>query len=371
MSIYDPMSRRFFLRSSCGALIGIPFLESLLPRRAWAATAAPPIRYVQVVQTEGMHWDFWYGSLGKGPMLAGPNGVYYHSLSQVSGPMSINLGTAFDGIRGKMNVMRGLDAIGAETHVTGLATTCSASTENGFPLWNLSADQAIAYSSVIYPAGVPNGGTRFLALGPSRNAGVSAEKKFTFSFRNSTVPLAEKSSQALAQAFPTGAGSGAAPVAASPASQKLKIVDQIKADYDRVRQSRQIGSADSQRLSNFMSLLSDLQRSFGGSDSSTPSSNLICTLPTASDSESGYSNRIKRLIDIAVAALACGNTNVAHLALTDHAFGNNPLAGDFDGGPYHDLAMHSHATHQSNDDERRGLNAWSPYQRPTGTDNLF
>ena len=52
------LSRRHFLRGSGAALLGLPFLEAMVPTFAQAAPAQPPQRFVAMCATLGFHTPF-------------------------------------------------------------------------------------------------------------------------------------------------------------------------------------------------------------------------------------------------------------------------------------------------------------------------
>ena len=63
---FGEVSRRSLLRGS-GALIALPFLEAMLPRRAWAATASP-LRFMGWFHANGANADMWKPTTGEGAL---------------------------------------------------------------------------------------------------------------------------------------------------------------------------------------------------------------------------------------------------------------------------------------------------------------
>ena len=54
------MNRRFFLRGAAGAMVGLPVLESLLPKEARAAAAPAPKRFACWFNCNGVNMDRWF-----------------------------------------------------------------------------------------------------------------------------------------------------------------------------------------------------------------------------------------------------------------------------------------------------------------------
>ena len=63
-----PLTRRGFLRGVGGSIIGLPFLESLAARQAFAQAAAPPPRMVYLWFDLGVYRQTWIPSGGTGPL---------------------------------------------------------------------------------------------------------------------------------------------------------------------------------------------------------------------------------------------------------------------------------------------------------------
>ena len=107
-----------FLQGS-GSMLAIPFLQSLLPRSAWASTHAPINRYVAVMNSYDIgHISHFFPTLDKpGLSLASPvpghPALNYAPLSSylTAGKTSLSkiIGPEFNPYFRQMNVMRGLD----------------------------------------------------------------------------------------------------------------------------------------------------------------------------------------------------------------------------------------------------------------------
>ncbi|HEX7671875.1 MAG TPA: hypothetical protein VF395_19910, partial [Polyangiaceae bacterium] len=184
------LSRRLFLRGAAGAVLALPFLESLLPREAAAQAVTAPKRLIVLKSFSTQLIKEWYPAFtGNGYALK--NSKYTDSkgdgttlLTQklVSGlPYTwakltdFKTGTGISGILGpklnpfldKLTLIRGLDFLPAVNHNYGgllgnfssctNATPCTADQLPDVP----TIDQILAYSPKFYP-GLP--GQRSLHL---------------------------------------------------------------------------------------------------------------------------------------------------------------------------------------------------------------
>src|SRR5687768_9966615 len=82
-------SRRMFLQGLGGATLAIPFLQSLLPRDAWAQTANVPKRYIGIWSSydygHARHWYPTLNPLTQTVQRTGEAPVGYQSLRSIIG----------------------------------------------------------------------------------------------------------------------------------------------------------------------------------------------------------------------------------------------------------------------------------------------
>jgi hypothetical protein len=299
-------SRRMFLQGAGGLLLAIPTLSSLLSRaeRARAQTAAAPVRYVQWTTNHGQYdSNFWPASeydptdpalLGGKPV----SNVKARELASIPGPLSPVLGDAFDPVRAKLNLVRGLDLpVGAGYH-NACVPTCGSwpRKEDHVPGFSYSVDSVLEQSDKIYPvtARVPA-----LRLTP----GVSSAYKwgsFCWTTRNGTpfkLPAYDTTEGALRAVF----GDAAATADAARAN-RLSLTDSVIEDYRRVAGSPSLGASDKQLLTQYMDLLADVQR------------RTEVVLPGCKGPELpqqvDFDVLHKNAIDISIAAMMCGATRI-------------------------------------------------------------
>jgi hypothetical protein len=296
-------SRRMFLQASGtgAAALAIPTLWSLVPKASRAQEATLPVRYVQWVTDHGAYADrFWPNTNGMSEVMAG---VRARPLRDISGRMSEVLGPEFDGIRDKINVVKGLDLMVSANLHNACVPTCASwpREDNHIPFFAHSVDSVLEQSSAVYPAPVR---VPALRLTP----GVSSSYKwgsFSWTTRNGApfkLPAYDSTATAFAAVFGDGASPGDSPLVDPVVAGRVKLADQVIDDYRAVMGSRALSAADRQQLSDYMELLSEVQtRMQVEAPECTPPSQLT---------ESDFELLHKNAGDLAVAAMLCGATRV-------------------------------------------------------------
>jgi hypothetical protein len=329
-----PLSRRLFLQGSAGFMLAAPALSSLLPRAARAQDAPVPTRYVQWITNFGQYKaNFWPAEqYDPSEVVDSAAGVKARPLSSISGAMSPVLGPAFDAVRAKMNVIRGLSLIVDKHYHNACVPTCGSwpRQDNLTPAFAYSVDAVLEKSKKFYPSAVR---VPVLRMTPGVNSAVQYGS-FCWTTQNGKpfkLPCIDSTSSALNAVFGGGAGQAAATDGAARAA-RMRLTDRVLEDYRQVSGSRAIGAADRALLSNYMDLLADVQNRMSvEAPACTPPSQM-----TQRDFDVLHQNAT----DIAVAALLCGATRaVAYHCLQ----GDASLAYDyntFHGWAHEDAARH-------------------------------
>lgn len=324
------ISRRMFLQGASGMTLAIPTLGSLLPRVARAQDADPPVRYVQWVTDHGQFEDrFWPKTA---PSMDVGNGVRALPLSDVPGQLSEVLGSEFDPLRGKINLVRGLDLMVVQHFHNACVPTCASwpRVDNHIPAFAHSVDSILEGSAKVYPspAAVPA-----LRLTPGVNSGYKWGS-FSWTTRNGSpfkLPAYDKTETAFEAVFGQAAGGGTQLI--DPVVQRrLRLTDQVIDDYRAVAGGAAISSDDRRQLTDYMDLLADLQKRM---QVQAPG----CT-PPGQLSESDFDLLHKNAIDIAVAAMLCGSTRV----VAYHVYQGSPSSYDeetFHAWAHDDASMHA------------------------------
>ncbi len=328
---YNRLSRRNFLQTAAGGLIAFPFLPSLFSK-ADADTILVPKKFVSARNPNGYYMRQLFPTAEAATKIA--NDVYVTDLRATAGQDISQLLTSarFETVRSKMNLLRGLDPVGNAGHnssfmLGGYYFDSSASAPTGKTI-----DAVLSRSSKVY-ATEPQ--MRLLSLKPGGGTSSSGGGGISFDVSGNgfaALPTFANENAVFQALFgATGASQSAAALAHS--ANQTKVVDQVFKDYLAVKQSRFISSVDSRRLEQHMALLSDLQNRLKGSPSGSS-----CVAPTLGVSNSGTYNPwnidigYKNHIDLIVAAMACGLTNIATLNMESNGF--------FDANYSHDPVSH-------------------------------
>lgn len=318
----NPMSRRAFLQGLGGATLAIPFLGSMVPSSAWAQATNPSMRFVFMGAEFGRHYASWYPAAAAVKMDVSPEGVYSSRLTDIQGPMSLILGTAFDPIRNKMSLLRGLDGMqkDADGHSPGVATTGSGygAAGLGFPY---SIDCILEESAKFYsqPAF-----TSAIRTTPAAKGSIGAN--FSFTSRSGAlerkVPITNpmdlynKYFNPVSLATKTELG-----------VRQKTITNLVMEDYRSVINSRRIASADKYIIENYMTLISEAEKTLGLAALSCNQAQK----PEMSITNAQVLHEV--MMNLEIAALACGLTKII-----THSIAHNTAEININDGETHSAA---------------------------------
>jgi hypothetical protein len=296
-------SRRLFLQGLGGSVLAIPALDSLLPRAARAQSTPTPVRYVQWGTNLGQYdKHFWPADkyLPNEPVNVGGMavaGIKTRALSSIDGPLSDVLGTSFDKLRGKVNLLRGLDlVVGPHLH-TSSASSCASwpKSDDGVPVFAHSVDSVLESSAVVYPTPAR---VRALRITPGLADGHNSCSWTVVNGKPYNIPCL--ASPAAIKQVVFGAGLSAKDATAASAAG-VRLTDMVLDDYNAVVNGNAIGAADKTLLSNYMDLLAGVQ-----SRMQLPNR---CVAPSQTGG-ADYDAMHADSVDLMVAALLCGATRV-------------------------------------------------------------
>ena len=305
---YCKFSRRMFLQGAGGTLFAIPFLQSLLPREAWAQTAAPK-RYVGMVSNydlgHGRNWFPTQNVLGRSMTVAGHASVRHQPLRELLGSnprLSTILGSGLNAHLGSLNLFKGLDVVPYFGHGWGHNLGNTAGVVSNTVLSSMAQmatiDQALGRNSRINPkASEPflftNIDSASVSYGPDgsgrivRKASVanSAAAIYNTLFRGGSVPE-------------TGQSSSANP--------RRDVLSRVLEDYSRVRTSKQISTLDKIVLDNAFDKLSEVQRNIA-QETQLVNGCSYKSLPRPAGGTTPYASAtaMKNMADLIVAAMQC------------------------------------------------------------------
>lgn len=311
------MNRRFFLRGLGSAALAIPTLPSLLPRSARAQSATPPRRFVQILNPYGPTSALFFGNL-TGATQAAPN-VKTRALTSVAGPLSSILGTAFDPVRAKLNVLRGFDVPTNNPNHNYCFATCASGYASGLdgdgyaPQAGFeSADVIMSKSAKVYAGNVATA-RRLVTINPITTDDYSGSKSFSWqrgASSNLQMVSPLKQTSAVMNVFMSSFG-----VATMPQQndgRELSLVQAVHADYAALRSNPNLSGGDRLRLDAYLSLIDDLEREVAAQAmTSTPQ---VCAAPMT-DPASGADGVVRTQLRILAAAMACDLTRVGSVTL--------------------------------------------------------
>jgi len=391
------LPRRLFLKGAGGAVLAMPFLESLAPRNAAGQTVTPPKRFIVLKSFSTQLVQAWYPTFtGNGYVLrdskypgttkadgttlltqklvSGKNYTWApitdFATSNGSSGISGILGPALNPFLPKLTLIRGLDFLPAVNHNYGgllgnfssctAATPCDADSLPDVP----TIDQVMAYSPKVYPT---TPGVRSLHI----SQGVTNAMSYS-DLGMKGGPVQQQTTRAnpldafndLFNGFTAGGGMN------PPSMRDKLLVDRVYADYTRLRQNSRLSGADKQLVDQYVSLVSELQAKL--SPSGTPM--MSCTPPMAPASMANntgldttdITTKWNVFLDIVAAAIMCDRTRIITIGV-HKALGPSPdststaqlgyyHSEDASGGTWHGLAHDF-----SNANSRRllqGINTW-------------
>jgi len=388
-------SRRSFLKGAGGAVLAMPFLESLAPRLARGQTVTPPRRFIVVKTFSTQLIKEWYpafsgngytlkdskysGSKADGTTLltqklvSGKNYTWAPLTDlQTANGISGILGPSLNPFLPKLTLIRGLDFLPAVNHNYGgllgnfssctAATPCDADSLPDVP----TIDQVMAYSPKFYPSTpglrslhIAQGVTDAMSYSDLGKVGGAVQQ-----LKTRTNPL--DAFNDVFGGFMAGGGSGSSGMAGSDRDKLL--VDRVYQDYTKLKTNSRLSGADKQLVDQYITLVSELQAKM----SVTPM--MTCTPPAAPGSManntglnvSDITSKWKLFLDLVTAAIMCDRTRIitigVHKALGPGPDSSDPtLVGlyhseDASGGTWHGLAHD-----WSNPNSRRilkGVNQW-------------
>ena len=325
------MSRRAFLGGGAAVTIGLPFLESLVPRTARAQAAMAPKRiifyYVPCGINGATRGDFWPSTTGKD-----------YALTPMLKPLEA-LKSDFTFISGLENPLAKPDGPGDHASGTGAFITCA----HPFKSQSLimlapSADQ-IAAAQIGKATRLPSmqigidGGS---AAGDC-DSGYSCAYARNISWSGPSTPLPKLTSaaQVFDQIFagfdPT---STAAQRSLRQAYQK-SVLDTATADAMSLQPK--LGSSDKKKLDEYMTGVRELERQIEATRTSA-----TCTQPATKPAATAvdYPSQVKVMSDLMVLAMQCDASRIFTFML-GNAGSNRTYAHLGITRGHHDISHHS------------------------------
>lgn len=300
------LSRRTFMKAAGASVAMLPAVFN----SAYAQQTGAPLRFVALVSRNGQFDSLYYPNFSDGQLAqVGTNGVQVRSgkLSDIAGPISPIFHSAFDGVRSKMSIVRGLDICSNRLGHNMCAPLCASTTTGAIyapPTFKYSADHTIAQS--IYAAEPV---TRSLRL-TSRFDARTYRNSWSWDGSETRLPVQGD----LTTVFNTLFSSVGAPEIDPVAQLNRSVVDGLRHRISP-QELRNLGQTERNRVEQFFTQLQQAQESVEVVRSA-------CQTPQLSGDlgESRNSNEIvyDAIFDMIGGAFACDLTRVAVIDM-DHA----------------------------------------------------
>lgn len=335
---YNKVTRRMFLQGS-GTMLAIPFLPSLLPREAWAQTAAAPKRFISIFSD----LDYGHNSqwLPNGQTnitnIPQPSRTYvvgngHHDIRwqplrdfapTASSSLSSVYGTSVSPYLDQVTVMRSVDYGEYRGHdpsrVLGGSRYYSQNTAMG-PNWKAvpTIDTFMNNNRTFNPAGLPFMTAGYLHIGPWSYAPASGN---AVSVVNPTETMgAFYNSLFRSGSFPESG-------TATPAHPRRAILNTVLEDFRRVIGSRNISSVDKEALTNAMDKLNDVYRGLTQGSSGAQCSHRGLGRNLQLFDAAYIAANGKQLADMITAAIMCDSGRVFTIGIDggDRMYQNSPI----------------------------------------------
>jgi hypothetical protein len=277
------VSRRGFLAGLGLTAVAAPFVRMVTDvPRARAAAGATAKRLVVVFTPNGTIPARWRPT-GSGATFSFPAGSILEPLAAQ---------------RERLIVIDGLEFVGATNHEGGMAAMLTGSGDAASASRGMSVDQ--------YVAAAIGGATRLrsLELGVETSAwGGSVQTRMSYSGAGQYAPPDDSPRSVYARLYGDAAPGGAPATLA----RRQSVLDAIKGDLGELR--TRLGTEEAHKLDQHLTSLRELERGLGGGTCSGG-----MTVPDVPIHDNASFPIIgKAQMDLLVAALACGATNVASL----------------------------------------------------------
>jgi hypothetical protein len=319
-----PLSRRAFL-GGAGTLVGLPLLESLLPRSAWATPTVAPVRLVFWYAPCGIIMDAWT------PATVGPLGVLppiLTPLSRVTSEVTVLTGLANEAAI--VAELPGEHARGTGSFLTceTIAFTDDADIQNG-----ISVDQvaAAAFTGLTPFKSLELGATGGESFGTC-DGGYSCAYSRNVSWADANTPNPKMSDAALVfdRLFAGVDPTLSEAEAEQRAAWRSSVLDHVLEESNELRPK--LSASDQLRLDEYLTGVRDLETRIQGATT-------VCEPGARPPLSLDYPTTVRMMSDLTVLALDCDLTRVVTFMLANAA---SIRSFDFIGvvGAHHELSHH-------------------------------
>jgi len=305
--------RRWFLRGALGATVGLPFLESLAPKHAFAGAPASPKRFLCFFNCNGVNMSKFFPSSFGALTPESFVGTTLEPLAAFAPRCLIP--------RGIHTVPRGynLDGGPGDDHEKGmghkLTAQSLADTEDAYAL-GISVDQAIA--KALNP---PGRQALTLRVGQKKD-GVLGHISYT----GPEQPVTGENNPWLAYQDFMGLGNeaGSSAIPDAEALRRRSVLDLVNREFDDLR-SADLSRADQQKIEAHFDSIRDVEVSLAASVGcnlgAATEADLIALETVNVERDSEFARLTRLSIDVIALSLACDYTRSATLQIGNGAGG--------------------------------------------------
>jgi hypothetical protein len=311
-----PFSRRAFLGGGAAVAIGLPFLESLVPRGARAQAVTGPKRivfyYVPCGINGSTRGDFWPTDTGTG-----------YGLTNMLMPLA-SLKGDFTFVTGLENPLAKPDGPGDHASGTGAFITCQHPFKSdSMVMLAPSADQ-IAAKQIGMATRLPSlqlgmdGGS---AAGDC-DSGYSCAYSRNVTWADATTPLPKLTdpAQVFNQIFAGFDATSTAAERAKRTAYKKSVLDAAIGDATSLE--LKLGKTDKIKLDEYLTGVREVEREITATTTAAS-----CTMPAAAPAKStDFPTQVKTMSDLMVLAMQCDATRIVTFMLgnagSDRVYGN-------------------------------------------------
>ncbi len=308
---FNERTRRQFLigAGQLSLALPLPVLPSLLPRAAQAqALGKPPLRFLHCIHA----WSEFTSTFHPKGLTLQPLGnpsdnVKGAPLSGVTGPISKVISSAFNGIRGKMNIVHGLHILSGQSGHNASYPTCASGGGEAYikPAFPHAVESLLSKSEKVYPDGVAGGKEPFLNVCHRRPKAGPVGVQDTYAWTPSGRVPGMTDPAAVYSVFMGSFNKKVVdPRTDRETLARINVMDDVHRDYRSVIDGGKISSDDRLRLDAYTTLIAEVR------------TKLASPVLTCANEPTRSSDGSKDMTNIIAAAMACQLTNVIDFVIT-------------------------------------------------------
>lgn len=343
MRSFSPLSRRLFL-GGAGAMIGLPWLEAMMPVRQARAADPPPLRFVGIYVPCGIHMADWT------PTTTGTN----FTLPLILEPL-VNVQSDILVLSGLDNLAGEFNAPGDHARGTGCFLSCTLVNLSETDITNGSTIDQL-YSEMV-GTDTPMPSLQLGTEGGSNvgncDSGYSCAYSRNISWKGNTpIPKLTATDTAFDLLFAGFDPEATAAELAQRKARRLSVLDYALSDAEALAQK--LGKTDKVKLEEYLDSVRDLELRVEA-ESTAPA----CDLGSFDPNYPDYATQVRLMCDIIVKAMQCDRTRAITFMMENGGSGRDF---GFIGAPggHHNISHHN--SEQANFDKLKIIDRWEVEQ---------